>query len=46
MKIIRALVATAAALAVGVAVQVASPPTVSADDSSAVCVHCWGVIGK
>lgn len=45
MKLVRVLVATTAALVVGVTVQLAGASPASAAQSASACVHCWTVIG-
>lgn len=46
MKIVRALAAATAALALGVTVQVATSSPAAATDASARCIICWGVIDE
>jgi hypothetical protein len=48
VKIVRALVAAAAALAIGATVQVATSSSASATDSHTQCWSCWdwGITGR
>ena len=46
MKIVRALVAAAVALAIGVTVQAVTSSPASATGDSGLCWSCWGNTGR